>query len=217
MTNPALTASYEALRRVLGSLFGLGGGCFRGEESPPPLAPSSLVWAICCKAGLMDGLAEEWTMFSMPRGVGTELERKWRMTRLPTLTGPSKTLPLFSRTLKMGWKKKTFNPKLLRFPPLVLDSWFSHRNPKAIASGTTFSWPFFSDPYSINYTISKLNHACLNVPATNMSKGGQLEDKKQREDAFNLISCSNLITFNLIFPLLICVCHLLCSHWHEGG
>lgn len=49
----------------------------------------------------MGGL-EERTKFSIARGVGTELDRKWRITRHFTLTGLSKVFPGFSRPLKVG-------------------------------------------------------------------------------------------------------------------
>lgn len=52
----------------------------------------------------MGGL-EESTKFSIARGVGTELDRKWRITRPLTFTGPSKTFPVFSTPLQAGQVK----------------------------------------------------------------------------------------------------------------
>lgn len=52
----------------------------------------------------MGGL-EESTKFSIARGVGTELDRKWRITRPFTFTGPSKPFPDFSTLLKVGHVK----------------------------------------------------------------------------------------------------------------
>lgn len=51
----------------------------------------------------MGGL-EESTKFSMASGVGTELDRKWRMTRPFTFIGPSKTFAGFSTPLKASHK-----------------------------------------------------------------------------------------------------------------
>lgn len=48
----------------------------------------------------MGGL-EESTKFSIARGVGTELDRLWRITRPFTFTGPSKTFPVFSKPLRV--------------------------------------------------------------------------------------------------------------------
>lgn len=53
----------------------------------------------------MGGL-EESTKFSIASGVGTELDRKWRITRPFTFTGPSKTFPAFSKPLWMDQVKK---------------------------------------------------------------------------------------------------------------
>lgn len=53
----------------------------------------------------MGGL-EESTRFSIARGVGTELDRKWRITRPLTFTGPSKTFPVFSTPLKVEQVKR---------------------------------------------------------------------------------------------------------------
>lgn len=52
----------------------------------------------------MGGL-EESTKFSIARGVGTELDRKWRITRPFTFTGPSKTFPVFSTPLSENRKQ----------------------------------------------------------------------------------------------------------------
>lgn len=88
---------------MLGSLFGLGGGCFRGDDSPPA-PPASSVGAVtenagCWAPGLIDGPAAECTKFSGARGTGTELERKCLSVRLPPLPPPSLAFPLLSGAL----------------------------------------------------------------------------------------------------------------------
>jgi len=67
----ALTASYEALSRVLGSLFGLGGGCFLGDGR---LLLSSMLNTECREGDLMDDPVAECTKPSTAMGMGTELE-----------------------------------------------------------------------------------------------------------------------------------------------
>lgn len=102
--SPALTASYEALRRVLGSRFGLGGGCFRGEDMLPPL-PSSMECGAGWRAALIDVPMLECTKLSITRGSGTELERKCRSGRPPPRPTISVTLPLFSTILNKRMNK----------------------------------------------------------------------------------------------------------------
>lgn len=60
----------------------------------------------------MGGL-EERTEFSIARGVGTELDRKWRITRHFALTGPSNAFPGFSKTLKAGQEGRSCSKMLL--------------------------------------------------------------------------------------------------------
>lgn len=103
--SPALTASYDALRRVFGSRLGLGGGCFRGEERFPPF-PSSVECGADWRAALIDVPMLECTKLSITRGRGTELERKCRSGRFPPRPATSLTLPIFSTTLNKrmnGW------------------------------------------------------------------------------------------------------------------
>jgi hypothetical protein len=56
---------------VLGSLFGLGGGCFRGDGRP---VLSSMLNTECNDGGRVDGPVRAWARLSTTMGTGTELE-----------------------------------------------------------------------------------------------------------------------------------------------
>lgn len=58
---------------MAGSLFGLGGGCFRGDGRP---LPSSRLNTECREGGLEDGPARDWARPSTAAGAGAELQ--WR-------------------------------------------------------------------------------------------------------------------------------------------
>lgn len=58
---------------MAGSLFGLGGGCFRGDGRP---LPSSRLNTECREGGLEGGPARDWVRPST--AAGTEMELQWR-------------------------------------------------------------------------------------------------------------------------------------------
>lgn len=58
---------------MVGSRFGLGGGCFRGDGR---LLLSSRLNTECREGDRVDGLARDWTRPSTARGTGTELQWK---------------------------------------------------------------------------------------------------------------------------------------------
>ena len=86
---------------MAGSLFGLGGGCFRGDGRP---LPSSRLNTECREGGLEDGPARDWARPSTAAGTVAELQGRRlgpllssalggeRMNREPQWRGPGASL-----------------------------------------------------------------------------------------------------------------------------